>query len=158
VRGEHTRLVPVAPDELWPALERALDGEGFTIAHADRGRGVLATRTRRYADKDLLKRLPQIGDLSALRGNIGGVSELLVAYYLVVRPGSDAGTRLTVRSTIEAVARETVFLGPGLFDIVPHHVPIPSRGVLERELLRRLGGTLFTAEEMLFLLGEPGVD
>src|SRR5438876_4732309 len=26
------------------------------------------------------------------------------------------------------------------FDVVPHHIPIPSRGVLERDLLRRLGG------------------
>ena len=48
--------------------------------------------------------------------------------------------------------------GPGILEAVPRHVEVPSRGVVERELLHRLAGNLFSAEEVLFLLGEPGAD
>jgi len=41
---------------------------------------------------------------------------------------------------------------------VPRRIELPSRGVVERELVRRLAASLFTAEEMLFVLGEPGFD
>jgi hypothetical protein len=51
-----------------------------------------------------------------------------------------------------------MFLGPGIFQVVPRHLPIPSRGVVERELMRRLAASLFPSEEMLYLMGEPGID
>ena len=46
----------------------------------------------------------------------------------------------------------------GLFDIVPHRMEVPSRGVIEQELLRRIAGGVYTAEEMLLMLGELGID
>jgi hypothetical protein len=42
--------------------------------------------------------------------------------------------------------------------VIPRRIPIPSRGVLERDLMRRITADLFTAEETLLLLGVPGVD
>jgi hypothetical protein len=81
-----------------------------------------------------------------------------VTYYLLLAPAGDGITSVRVRSRIDAVARESAILGPGLFQIVPHHVDVPSRGVVERELLERLGGDLFTAEETLLLFGELGFD
>ena len=63
-----------------------------------------------------------------------------------------------MRSSIDAIDRSGVVFPGGLFDVVPVRVEVPSRGVAERDLLRRLAANLFTAEEMLFLLGEPGVD
>jgi len=42
--------------------------------------------------------------------------------------------------------------------VVPRHIDVPSRGVVEHDLMRRLAANLFTAEEMLFMLGELGVD
>jgi hypothetical protein len=158
VRGEHTRIVPEPLDTLWPALQRALADESMRVEHADRTRGILSTGTQHYVGRDVMKRLPQIGDLSGLRGTLQGVTELRVAYQLLLRAAGADATRLTIRSEIEAVDREPVFLGPGLFQLLPHRIPIPSRGVLERELLRRLGADIFTFEEELFLLGEPGVD
>jgi hypothetical protein len=160
VRGELTRVIREPADTLWPALVNALDGEGLAVAHAERNRGILTTRPARYAERDVAKRLAQIGDLSALRrSGIGRVVELLVAYHLILRPAEEGSTRLTIRATIEAIDRsELVALGPGMLEVIPRRIPVPSRGVVERELLRRLGATLFTAEEMLFLLGEPGVD
>ena len=35
---------------------------------------------------------------------------------------------------------------------------VPSRGVVEQELLRRIAGGVYTAEEMLLMLGELGLD
>src|SRR5262245_55488444 len=81
-----------------------------------------------------------------------------VTYHLVLTP-ADAGTRVTVRSTLEAVDRsEMSGFGPGLFQAILRHVEVPSRGVVERELMHRLASGLFTSEEMLLVLGEPGVD
>jgi hypothetical protein len=158
VRGEHVRMVPETIDVLWPALERALVAEGLEVDRADRGDGILETRAERLTEREELRRLPQIGDLAGLRGALRGLSEVQVAYQLLVRGADEERTRLTVRSTIEAVVRQELYLGPGLLQIVPRRIPVPSRGVLERELLRRLGADVFMAEEMLFLLGEMGVD
>jgi hypothetical protein len=158
VRGEHVRMVPEPLDVFWPALERALVAEGFEVERADREHGLLETGSVRLTEREELRRLPQIGDLAGLRGALRGLSEVQVAYQLLARDADPERTRLTIRSTIEAVVREELFLGPGLLQIVPRKIPVPSRGVLERELLRRLGADVFMAEEMLFLLGEMGVD
>lgn len=160
VRGEHTRLLQIPRAELWPALVAALGDEGLEVARADEHRGTIATRAIRYAERDLRKRLAEIGDLSHVRGaGLGRVSELTIEYYLLLARASDEATSLKIRSAIDAVdRREAVFLAPGVFQIVPRHVPIPSRGVVERDLMRRLVAGMLPAEEVLYLLGEPGVD
>ena len=160
VRGEHTRLVQEPLDRLWPAVVAALDDEGLGPARVDRGRGTITTRPRRYTERDLRKKLAEIGDLSHAQGTgLGSISEFVVTYHLLLTSAGESGTSLKIRSAIDAIARsEALFLGPGVFTIVPHHIAIPSRGVVERELMRRLAESLFTTEEMLYLLGEPGVD
>jgi hypothetical protein len=160
VRGERIRIVQEPFDRLWPAVLEALPAEGVRVAHADRARGAIATRAVRYTGPDVHRQLADIADLSrARREGLTRVSELAVTYYLLLAPAGDAGTRLNVRSSIDAIDRsETFFFGPGLFEILPRHFEVPSRGVAERELLRRLVANLFTTEEMLFLLGEPGID
>lgn len=158
VRGERHRLLGEPMDRLWPALLDALPAEGLRVADADRGRGTIETATARY-DPGTRARLAEIGDLSAARrAGLTHVDELRVTYYLLLAPAGDGGTSVRVRSRIDAVAREPAILGPGLFQILPHHVDVPSRGVVERELLERLGGDLFTAEETLLLFGELGFD
>jgi hypothetical protein len=160
VRGEHQRLLGEPVAQLWPALLRALSDEGLRVARADQARGAIATRPVRYDERDVAKRLAEIGDLARAReAGLRRVSDLNVTYYLLLTPVGDAGTSLRIRSTIQATDRsETMLLGPGLFQVIPRTVEVPSRGVAERELMRHLGASLFTAEEMLFLLGEPGVD
>ena len=160
IRGEHTRLVQMPRDQLWPAVLAGLGDEGLRVAHADEARGTIATRAIHYTDRDLRKRLAEIGDLSHVRGaGLGRISELNIEYYLLFASAGDNGTSLKIRSAIDAVDRsEAVFLVPGVFQIVPRHVPVPSRGVIERELMRRLVAGMLPAEEMLYLLGEPGVD
>jgi hypothetical protein len=159
-RGEHQRLVQEPFERLWPAVLRGLDAEGFRVAHEDRARGAIATRTIRYAGRDVGRRLAEIGDLSRARSaGLERVSELAVTYYLLLAPAGDAGTRVRIRSTIEAIDRSDTFLvAPGVFPLGARRVDVPSRGVLEHDLMRHLAANLFTAEEMLFMLGELGVD
>ncbi|HUE30209.1 MAG TPA: hypothetical protein VMR79_05005 [Verrucomicrobiae bacterium] len=160
LRGEHTRLVQEPFERLWPAVLRGLEEEGLRVAAVDRARGTIATRPVRYAGADLPKKLAEIADLSrARREGMGRVSELAVTYFLLLAPAGDAGTSLKIRSAIDAVDRgEAVFLGPGVFQVVPRHIDVPSRGVVEHDLMRRLVANLFTTEEMLLMLGELGVD
>jgi len=159
VRGERQRVVQIPFEELWPALLGALPDEGLRVAHADRGRGAIATKPVRMSGRDVPKRLAEIGDLSRARqAGLERVSELEVTYYLLIAGAGEAQTSVRIRSTIDAIDREFVSLGPGLFNIVPHRVEVPSRGVVEHDLLRRLVGNIFTTEETLFLLGEPGID
>jgi len=160
VRGEHERLVHEPLERLWPAVLHALDEEGFGVARADRPHGTISTRAVRYAERDLPRKLSEIGDLSAVRAaGLRAISELVITYHLLLTPAGEADTRLRIRSTIDAVDRgEALFLGPGVFQVIPHHLDVPSRGVVERDLMRRMAASLFTAEEMLFLLGELGVD
>jgi hypothetical protein len=160
VRGEHHRILREPIDRLWPAVLGALRGEGLEVAHADRRRGAIATDPLRLSGRDAPKRLAEIGDLGrARRAGLQRVSELRVRYSLLLAARGEAGTSLRIRSAIEAIDRnEAAWLGPGLFQVVPRRFDVPSRGVVERELMRRLVAALFTAEETLFLLGEPGVD
>jgi len=160
VRGEHYRVIHEPPDRLWPEIVFALDEEGFRVAHSDRAHGIIQTGARRYTGRDEMKRLVDIADLSQARSTgFGRATEYEVAYALFLLPAGEADTGLKVTSTIAAVDRsEALFLGPGVFEVVPRRIELPSRGVVERELVRRLAGSLFSAEEMLFVLGEPGFD
>ncbi len=159
VRGEHFRLVSEPPDRLWPGVVHALEAEGFKLRRAEQARGFIITGYHERSP-EVLKKLGEIGDLSAARqAGLGRVSELEVTYQLFLLPAGDEGTRLKITSTIEAIDRsDAIFLGPGVLQVIPRHITIPSRGVLERDLMRRLAADLFTAEETLLLLGEPGVD
>ena len=160
VAGERQRVVQEPIERLWPLLLKALPDEGLRVIHADQKRGAIATSPVRITGREVQKRLAEIGDLSRARqAGLERVSELEVRYFLLLASAGGAGTRLRIRSSIDAVDRsDPSFLGPGLFQIVPRHVEVPSRGVVEGELMRRLAANLFTAEEMLFFLGEPGID
>jgi len=160
VRGEHYRVIHEPPDRLWPEIVFALDEEGFRVAHSDRAHRIIQTGARRYTGRDEVKRLADIADLSAARGaGFGRATEYEVTYALFLLPAGETDTGLKVTSVIEAIDRsEALFLGPGVFQVVPRRIELPSRGVVERELVRRLAASLFTAEEMLFVLGEPGFD
>jgi hypothetical protein len=160
LRGEHVRLVQEPFERLWPAVLRGLEEEGLGVAQASRTRGTIATRPIRYVGAEVQKRLGEIADLSrARREGMARVSELEVTYYLLLAPAGDGGTSLKVRSAIDAVDRSQVaFFGTGISQVVPRHFDVPSRGVVEHDLMRRLVANVFTSEEMLFMLGELGVD
>ena len=159
VRGEHYRMIHDPVDRLWPQILRALEEEGLRVARADRAHGAIQTGARRVFGRDELKKLGDIADLSAARGaGLGRATEYTVAYTLFLLPAGEADTSLKITSAIEAIDRSQALLLPGVFEVIPRHIELPSRGVVERDLLRRLAASLFTAEEMLLVLGEPGFD
>jgi hypothetical protein len=159
MRGQHVRLVPEAPDVLWEALRRALEDDGLEVVRADAPRGTMSTRLRPDPDPLTPRRLSALADLSGLRGLAARVSGVSVAHHLHLAPHGRHATRLTIRSEIVATLREELLVLPsGVFPGVARRLALPSRGAAERELMLRLASTLFTAEEMLFLLGELGVD
>jgi len=160
VRGEHYRVIHEPADRLWPQVLGGLEAEGLRVARAERAHQTIQTAGRRYTSRDEVRKLGDIADLSAARGaGLGRATEYIVTYTLFLLPAGESDTSLKITSTIETVDRsEVLFLGPGVLDVIPRHIEVPSRGVVERELLRRLAGSLFTAEEMLFVLGEPGFD
>ena len=159
VRGEHQRVLQEPLDRLWPALLKALPDEGLEVAHADRARGTIATRAFKLSGRDVPRRLAEIGDLSRARSEgLQGVSELRITYELLLASRGDAGTSLRIRSAIDAIDRSDSVLVGSVLQAVPRHVEVPSRGIVERDLMRRLVAGMFSAEETLVLLGEPGVD
>src|SRR5438093_10489226 len=160
VRGEHYRMIHDPVDRLWPQILRALEEEGMRVARADRAHGAIQTGARRVFGREELKKLGDIADLSAARGaGLGRATEYTVPYTLFLLPAGEADTSLKITSTIQAIDRsEAFFLGPGVLEVIPRYIELPSRGVVERDLLRRLAASLFSAEEMLFVLGEPGFD
>ena len=159
VRGEHYRMIHDPVDRLWPQILRALEEEGLRVARADRAHGAIQTGPRRVFGREELKKLGDIADLSAARGaGLGRATEYTVAYTLFLLPAGEADTSLKITSAIEAFDRSQALLLPGVFEVIPRHIELPSRGVVERDLLRRLAASLFTAEEMLLVLGEPGFD
>src|SRR2546427_6534351 len=158
VRGEHYRVIHEPADRLWRDILRGLEEEGLGVARADRANQTIRTAPRRYTEREDLKKLGDIADLSAARdAGLGRATEYAVTYTLFLLPAGEADTSLKITSTIEAVDRNEAILLPGVFEVIPRHIELPSRGVVERELLRRLAASLFTAQEMLFGLGEPGL-
>jgi len=106
----------------------ALEAEGFQLRRAEQARGFIITGYHERSP-EVVKKLGEIGDLSAARqAGLGRVSELEVTYQLFLLP-ADEGTRLKITSTIEAIDRsEAIFLGPGILQVIPRRITIPSRG------------------------------
>jgi hypothetical protein len=106
VAGERTAAPAGALDRLWPAILGALPAEGLRVAHQDRARGAIATAARPITGGEAQKKLAEIGDLArATQAGIQRVSELEVGTSCCSRRAGDAGTRLRVRSTIDAIDR-----------------------------------------------------
>jgi hypothetical protein len=159
MRGERRRVLQIPLVTLWPTILHALPEEGIEIAHSDGERGTITTRTVRYTGSEVPRRLGEIADVSRARqAGFGRATEMEVTYYLLLSRAGDTATLLRVRSTIEAIERTPILFGPGLLEVVPHRVEVPSRGVVEQELIRRLATDVYTAEEMLLMLGELGLD
>ena len=158
VRGEHYRRLPRPPAELWPALLAQLDAENLAAATTDAGHGLITT-TWQYDGDEVVKRLGEIADLRpARRAGFHTVTDWTVTYHLFLLPAGPSATTLKVTSTIEATDRSQTMLIGGLAEPFAKTVELPSRGLVERDLVRRLARGVLPAEEMLLVTGEPGVD
>lgn len=160
VRGQVQRIIDGSIDRVWPDVVAALEDEGVTVDTADRERGVLACRPIRVSGgrSDLLRDLREIAHLEAARGRLRRVSEYSVTYTLFLAPVAE-DTTLKIAAQIHATDRsQAVFFGPGLVQVIPVRVPLPSKGVVERRLFQRVAGVLFGAEEMFYYVGLLGYE
>jgi hypothetical protein len=160
VRGQFQRTLKGPVERAWSDVTAALEADRIGVASSDRSRGVIACRRVRHAGgRDLLRRLREIADVrTAERRGLRDVSEYNVEYTVFLNP-SDNDTAIKIVSRIEAVDRSRVLVfGPGLYQIIPETLSLPSKGVVERELFRRIAGRLFAAEEMLYYVGDLGYE
>ena len=158
VRGEHYRVVPETPEHFFPALEAAIGAEGLRLHRAD-ARDRMLEVSERYRGRDAVRRLADMADLSAARREgLRTVAEYVITYRLFLLPADESSTRLKVTSTIQAIDRSQATWIGGVLQPLTRFVDVPSRGVAERALVRRLGSSLFAAEELLLMVGELGVD
>lgn len=160
VRGQAQRIIAGSMDSVWPKVFAALEDEGVTIHTFDRKRGIIACRPIRTASgrHDLLRQLKEIAHVEAPRGRLRRISEYSVEYTLFLAP-VDAGTSLKIVAGINATDRsQMILLTPGIPQVIPVRVSLPSKGVAERQLLHRIAAVLFSAEEMLYYIDLLGYD
>jgi hypothetical protein len=160
VRGQLQHVVKGSADHLWPTVVAALEDESLAVERSDRERGLIACRRVRYVgERDAPRRLREIADTSeAVRRGLRNVAEYSVEYTLYLSPAGD-DTAFKIASAIQATDRsQAIYFGGGLYQVVPETYDLPSRGVVEGELFRRIAGRLFAAEEMLYYVGDLGYD
>lgn len=160
VCGQVQRLIKGPIDRVWTDVIAILEEEGATVEHSDREAGVIACHPIRTAGRgrNLLRLVGRIADLKTARGRLRSISEYAVEHTVFLMPAG-ADTSMKIVSTIQATDRSSaIIVGPGIGQIIPVTLTLPSKGVVERQLLRRIASRLFSAEEMLYYVGDLGYE
>ena len=160
VPGQAHRVLRSSVEQVWPRLLGAVADEGLTVANTDARHHVIACAPLRRAGPPavLLREVKEIADLATARGRLRLISDYIVTYTLFLEDVA-GDTALKVTAGIEATDRSQVIaIAPGVVQRIPLQLPLRSRGVAERRLLTRLAASLFAADEMLYLMGELGLD
>ena len=156
------KLFQARPDEVWKAARAAVEEAHLPIAADDEAQGTLRVWMRKSArsrPEELERELARIANVEKARERgLGRLAEYLVEYTVEVHPVGDDRTGLDVSTEITAVHHEAIVVPPGIVHIVPRNFPVPSRGVLERQLVEQIGARLLLSEEMLYSLGVLGRD
>ena len=149
--------------DTWRAVRAVVGDWRLRVTEEDESAGVLRAdlRRRRRSDREELQRdLQRIAEIEdAKRHGLQVVSEYAIDYAIELAHVDDEETRLEVSTRITAVDRsEAILVGPGFVQVIPRNFDVPSKGVLERELVSGIGGRLFISEEMLYYFGVLGRD
>ena len=159
-----TRMLRVDLDRVWKTVKAILEEEHMTVDDEDRATGmIVARRVRRFVrprEGEVEREIGRVADPQKARAQgLRIVSEVYYQYAISVTALSPTETRLEIRCGILAIDRsEAIVMGPGMVHVIPRGFQLASRGVLERELMRRVGSELFSGEELLYFLGELGRD
>lgn len=159
------KLLRSGRDAVWNAAVAELEERGYEIDSAAREDGTIEARqldrvrTMRQAE-EIRREVARIADLEAARRRgLTVISELHVQPKLEIADAGERATRLWVTCRIRVIDRsQGMVLAPGIVHVIPQSFELPSKGVVERELLRRIGHRLFLGEEMLYYMGELGRD
>jgi len=86
------------------------------------------------------------------------LTEYVVEYDLSFTRMEDDATRLEVATRIAVIDKSEAMIIGGMVTVIPRRFDVPSKGVLEKELMLAIGSRLFVAEEMLYSFGLLGRD
>src|SRR5262249_52018703 len=155
------KLVRADFGEVWRATHDAIAHTHLRVTEDDEAEGTIRLWARRTATSrsDALEReLVRVADVEkARRLGLSRLSEYLLEYTVAVAPLGEQETRLEVSTQITAVDRsEVVIIGPGMAQVIPRTFDVPSKGILERELVAQIAEHLFLSEEMLYTIGTLG--
>ena len=160
VRGQMQRIIKGPMDRVWDDTIAVLGQEGTAIDYRNREAGIIACRRIRTKGhgRNLVSHVGRIAELRTARGRLRSVSEYTVEYTLFLAP-SRADTSMKIVAEILATDRTSVIiLGPGVGQVIPMTLSLPSRGVVERQLFRKIAAHVFSAEEMLHYVDDLGYE
>jgi hypothetical protein len=155
------KLVRADFGEVWRAAHDAVANTHLRVTEDDEAEGTLHLWTRKTARgrSDTLEReLVRIADVEkARRLGLRRLSEYTLDYTVAITRLGEEETRLEVSTRITAVDRsEVMMIAPGIAQVIPRTFDVPSKGVLERDLVSQIAEYLFLSEEMLYTIGALG--
>jgi hypothetical protein len=161
VSHRQQKLVRADFDEVWRAAHDAVANSPLHVTADDEAEGTMQLSTRKIArgrSGTLERDLVRIADVEkARRLGLRRLSEYTVDYTVAVARLGEQETRLEVATQITAVdSSEVVMIAPGIVQVVPRTFEVPSKGVLERDLVSQIAEHLFLSEEMLYTIGALG--
>jgi len=161
VSHRQQKLVQASFAEVWQAAHAAIVETRARLADDDEKGGTIHLWMRKTAGArpgELERELTRIAEIDRARHmGLSRVSEYTVDYTVEVGRLGDRETRLDVSTKITAVDRsEAMMIMPGVVQVIPRNFVLPSKGILERELVQAIAGQLFLSEEMLYYLGVLG--
>ena len=132
-----TATVDAPPEAVWNAAEKALRDGGYKIGHEKSPTFLSARRIhwiRNWNQEDeAVKELRRIASFDERKSiDARGLSEYYVTLDVQVRPMEPGKSNVEVHGKIIAVERTRGRRG------MPRPTPIPSRGVVETELLQKI--------------------
>ena len=147
--------------EVWRATHGAIEDTHLRVTEDDETEGTIhlwSRKTARSRPEELERELMRIAEIDeARRRGLERLSEYLLDYTVAVAPLGEQETRLEVSTLITAVDRsEVIMIAPGIAHVIPRTFEVPSKGILERDLVERIAERLFLSEEMLYSLGVLG--
>ena len=135
---------PEPAADLWDAPRAVLTEAGYTVFAEDREKGVLSARVTKSTEtaaeqRAAIKDLSRISHLDDPR--VGGAARRMSAYAVTVhvRIGSPDSAEVTMAVKAEIQVTERVKQKNATANVTH---PVPSRGVLEKELLEKIRRSL----------------
>jgi hypothetical protein len=161
VSHRQQKLVRADFGEVWRAAHDAIANTNLHVTEDDEAQGTIHLWARKAARSrpDALEReLVRIADVEkARRLGLERLSEYLLDYTIAVARLGEQETRLEVSTQITAVDRsEVMMIAPGIVQVIPRTFDVPSKGILERDLVAQIAERLFLSEEMLYTIGALG--
>jgi len=161
VSHRQQKLIRADFGEVWRAAHDAIANTPLRVTEDDETEGTIhlwARKTARSRSDALERELVRIADVEkARRLGLARLSEYQLDYTVGVARLGEQETRLEVSTRITAVDRsEVIVIPPGIAQVIPRNFDVPSRGILEHELVSQIAERLFLSEEMLYSLGVLG--